>query len=130
LARALEALRLWRQVLIEATDSASCPTSEFVSLQETVHDAIDNLGERVIAIAEGLYCSGKGKHIWNNDDEEKFIEALVNLDSQRVDLLSSAVRARHAVVWQKCLSELSDAQREDYKRRSAITNGRNPAQAM
>ena len=128
LVKAMHALSQWRSILVLGQGADQEAIAKLVSYQEAVQKALDGLCMTVVVKAEELYEAGKGEHWYSNDDEEKFIEALVLLDShsQRIDLLSTEVRRRHATIWTKCHTELGGNDVETYKLRSALTNGRKP----
>ena len=130
LEKALKAVRGWRNVLvrIEGTDPEAI--AKLVLAQEAIQDKLDSLAKAVRAKAESLYSEGKGEHWYNNDNEDKFIDALVLLDSQKVDLLSPRLREAHAAIWTKCSCELGKNRIEEYKKRTAIENGRGPNAAL
>ena len=130
LEKALEAVRGWRNVLvrIEGTDPEAI--AKLVLAQEAIQDKLDSLAKAVRAKAESLYSEGKGEHWYNNDNEDKFIEALVLLDSQRVDLLSPRLREAQAAIWTKCFSELGKNDIIKYKILTAQVNGRVPNAAL
>jgi len=128
LERAHKALAQWRQVLVQGPHATQEAVQKLVGFRTRVQEGLDGLAETVIAEAERLY--DEGEKPWPKGyDKDKFIEALVLLDSQRVDLLSVHVRKKHAELWTRCYRELGEYHRGIYRLRTALVNGRIPEPA-
>ena len=126
LAKAIQAVRAWRGVLVGADKADPDAVLLLVKMRDATQQAIDSMADRVIDKARALYAEGKGESWYNNDDEGKFIEALVLLDSQRIDLLSADTREAYASIWTRCYAELGTRHRVTTGLESAITHGRHP----
>jgi len=92
------------------------------ALRQSSQAAVERHVRLVVRQARGSYYEGKGII---DDDEEKFIEALVLLDGVKglLEDVPLELRQSFAEVWWKCYLELGSADIAQYKARTYCANG-------